>query len=281
MARAEMPYELGNDYGRQHDIHRVYGGQEQGGISTPVNQPFIFLFTGPTGGQFGYQDGWITDGVFRYTGEGQRGDMPWVRGNRAIRDHISDGKDLLLFESVERGRRRFLGTFACTSWEYRDAPDVDGNNRRAIVFHLVPTKVAGPTQPVEVDSSTPIAQLRESAYANATTAVEQSASRARTTYYQRSEAVRTYVLAQADGRCESCGGNAPFNRPDGSPYLEPHHTRRVSDGGPDHPRWVAAVCPNCHAEIHHGDNGEKLNTELKEALGRIEADATSEVELSA
>src|ERR1700746_1774493 len=22
--------------------------------------------------------------------------------------------------------------------------------------------------------------------------------------------------------------------------------RRLSDGGPDHPRWVVAVCPNCH-----------------------------------
>jgi hypothetical protein len=36
--------------------------------------------------------------------------------------------------------------------------------------------------------------------------------------------------------------------------LEPHHIRRLGDGGPDDPRFMGAVCPNCHREIHHGDN---------------------------
>jgi hypothetical protein len=32
----------------------------------------------------GYADGWTTDGVFRYFGEGQEGDMRLAGGNRAI-----------------------------------------------------------------------------------------------------------------------------------------------------------------------------------------------------
>src|SRR5262249_58238961 len=61
-------------------------------------------------------------------------------------------------------------------------------------------------------------------------------------YYLRSAIVKRYVLTRANGVCEACGNPAPFPRPDGTPYLETHHTRRVSDGGPDHPRYVGGVC---------------------------------------
>jgi hypothetical protein len=102
-------FEPGKLYNRRPDIHDVYGGQHQGGISTPFLLPFIFLFAGESGGQFGYSDGPQDDGTFSYTGEGQRGDMQFRRGNRAIRDHVEEGKDLLLFESTNQsGMYRFL-----------------------------------------------------------------------------------------------------------------------------------------------------------------------------
>jgi hypothetical protein len=41
------------------------------------------------------------------------------------------------------------------------------------------------------------------------------------------------------------------------PNLEPHHIRRLADGGPDHPRWVAALCPTCHRRVHHGVDGKR------------------------
>src|SRR5262249_54080794 len=107
-------FEPGGIYNRVHHIHDVYGGQRQGGISTPKSVPLIFLFTGETGDQYGYRDGPRDDGTFLYTGEGQLGDMEFVRGNLAIRDHTSDGRDLLLFEKVKQpGNYRFIGLFAC------------------------------------------------------------------------------------------------------------------------------------------------------------------------
>ena len=83
-------------YNRRRDIHAVYGGQQQGGICTPSRHSVIIVFTGSTGEQHGYVDGWTSEGVFRYFGEGQVGDMVFERGNRAIRDHLGNGKDLLL-----------------------------------------------------------------------------------------------------------------------------------------------------------------------------------------
>jgi 5-methylcytosine-specific restriction enzyme A len=80
-----------------------------------------------------------------------------------------------------------------------------------------------------------------------------------------------YVLARASGKCESCHSAAPSSRPDDNPYLEPHHTKRLSDGGLDDPKWVGATCPNCHRRIHHGVDGAQLNQKLQEYLGKIEA----------
>ncbi len=38
---------------------------------------------------------------------------------------------------------------------------------------------------------------------------------------------------------------------------------RLSDGGPDTPEGVVAICPNCHRRAHHSADQEALNEELK------------------
>ena len=77
---------------------------------------------------------------------------------------------------------------------------------------------------------------------------------------------------RAEGECESCEKPAPFMKKDGTPYLEPHHVNRLSDGGLDHPRYVGAVCPSCHREIHSGVHGALVNERLKQRLEAIETD---------
>jgi hypothetical protein len=58
-------FEIGRVYNRRSEIHEPYGGQWQGGISTPRDWPFIFLFTGESGEQYGYEEGWDDNGVFK------------------------------------------------------------------------------------------------------------------------------------------------------------------------------------------------------------------------
>src|SRR5947207_12516277 len=77
---------------RRRGLHEKFGGQRQGGISTPAKASFVLLITGESGKQHGYSDEWTNDGTFLYTGEGQRGDMRFVGGNRAIHDHRENGK---------------------------------------------------------------------------------------------------------------------------------------------------------------------------------------------
>ena len=196
-----LPFEHGKVYHRRTDIHEVFGGQERGGITTPKSVPWIFLFTGESGGAYGYSDTWREDGTFSYTGEGQTGDMQFVRGNRAIRDHLADGRDLLLFEALAtKGQYRFVGCFACAGWEKREAPDGHGHVRQAVVFNLVPVEdVPTREQDPSGEDSASIArnitldELRRRAYA-AAQAPPIAPKDARRSYHRRSADVKAYVL---------------------------------------------------------------------------------------
>lgn len=130
------PFVQGRMY-RRRDLHEQFGGQRQGGISTPRGKDFILLFTGEAGEQHGYSDGW-REGVFLYTGEGQVGDMEFVRGNAAIRDAMDTGKVLHLFAQVRKGQVRYLGPMICTGYHYVDGRDTDSRKRRMIRFELTP-----------------------------------------------------------------------------------------------------------------------------------------------
>lgn len=79
-----------------------------------------------------------------------------------------------------------------------------------------------------------------------------------TTLIQRDPAVVAWVLAHAAGKCELCNCDAPFETASGRPYLEVHHVKTLSNGGPDTVDNAIAVCPNCHRSMHHSSARESL-----------------------
>lgn len=274
-------FEVGQRY-RRRDLHARYGGQQQGGISTPRNHPIILLITGATGSAYGYHDGWEPDGgAFRYFGEGQVGDMQFIRGNRAIRDHAADGRELHLFEDVKGGFLRYVGEVTCAGYTLvENSPDVNGNPRQAIAFQLVPVQAiaedvdsaesspaAGTPSPSSLWTR-PLDELRRIAIE---APQQRDPKEARRRVWMRSGALKVYVIRRANGSCEACSSPAPFMTSRGTPYLEPHHVRRVSDGGPDRPEWVIATCPNCHRRAHHGADAKSFNDGLKTKLRTLEA----------
>jgi hypothetical protein len=91
-----------------------------------------------------------------------------------------------------------------------------------------------------------------------------------TSYLVRSSSIHLYVLERASGKCEGCQRPAPFKNLRKLPYLEPHHTMRMSDDGPDHPRHVIALCPTCHSRVQYSIDGDAYNRRLKKALAKIE-----------
>lgn len=270
---SELTFVVGQEYNRREGIHALYGGQWRGGISTPTACPVIFLFTGDGGDAFGYEDMFRVDGVFLYTGEGQKGDMKWVRGNLSIRDSAANGKDLLLFEQSKIGFVRFVGYSRYLGHHMEERRDSSGSMRQAIVFELeVGEKVVASTEalsdgPLELPKARTLDELRA---ALSLVAPRVLASRQRVALiHYRAEAVKKYALARSKGRCEGCGKDAPFRNLKKQPYLEPHHTTRRADGGPDTPENVIALCPNCHRRVHSGIDGEAYNKSLIAVLARI------------
>jgi 5-methylcytosine-specific restriction endonuclease McrA len=75
--------------------------------------------------------------------------------------------------------------------------------------------------------------------------------------YERDANVVAYAETRADGICELCSLPAPFNRPDGTPFLEVHHIIPLAEGGPDTVENAAALCPNCHRACHHGEDADQ------------------------
>lgn len=272
----ELQFVVDQVYDRQTGIHNLFGGSRQSGISPSAKSPAIFIFTGDSGEQFGYEDKRGPDGIFAYTGEGQSNDMTLTKGNLAILEHAETGRALHVFQALGKSQgQRYMGEFTCANHEWRTGHDKHGTNRKVVVFNLVPVGVEINSAHVtddgqECDQGISLAQARELALAAAASAnIGLRGSALRTTYI-RSKRIADYVLKRANGACESCKKPAPFVKKNGSPYLEPHHINRLSDGGLDHPRYIGAICPDCHREIHHGLWGKKKNDALKTYVASIE-----------
>lgn len=92
---------------------------------------------------------------------------------------------------------------------------------------------------------------------------------ASSTVYLRDSRVVAWVLAVAGDTCEACGIQAPFERSDGTPYLEVHHVQQLADGGPDVVENAVGLCPNCHRALHYSSARNKLANALYQRVGRL------------
>jgi hypothetical protein len=125
-----------------------------------------------------------------------------------------------------------------------------------------------------VETSVSIFALREQAYLFA----ELTPPRDRREVWQRTRSafIAQYAQCRSRGNCEGCKHPAPFMRRNGEPYLEIHHIRSLTDGGPDHPLNVAAVCPNCHSRVTHGKDADQYNAVIAANVKVIETQLQSE-----
>ncbi|WP_201547535.1 HNH endonuclease signature motif containing protein [Psychrobacter sp. Pi2-1] len=277
-------FEIGEIYNRRADIHGRYKGQQYGGIATPADHPYIFIFTGDSGSEYGYIDDFDPNGTFKYTGEGQEGDMKMSKGNLAIRDHQKNNKEILLFESTSRGYVRLLGTCNYVFHHIEERPDRNGNLREAIVFHLdivnnrnidaahtLTSKIVESPKAMYITKPSKgqsLQKLREIALSS--TPTQGSTQEKIRSIQNRSRAIKLYAKKRANGICEGCNELAPFETKSG-PYLEVHHLTRLADGGADLPQNVIALCPTCHRKAHYSLDHLEFNSKLMDAVIATEA----------
>ena len=270
---------LGMEYSLK-DLGGASSGAHLQRIATPVGQLFVDLFTEENSDPFGIKDVFRDDGVFVYTGERQINYAELEGVNLAVRDSARDGKQLRLFERTKEGKARFVGYAAYLSHHIDETPDATGELRSAILFELeVSAQVnrsthvgvnagVGSLSAPDLSAVNTLADLRVAALLPSPSG--STPKQRRSFVYYRSKAVKKYVWMRANGKCEGCQKSAPFVNRRQEAFLEPHHTTRLADGGPDHPAHVIALCPNCHREVHHGADGEKLNKEFIDWLRKKE-----------
>ncbi len=142
-------------------IHDQYGGSRQSGISASAKYPYIFIFTGTSGHQYGYKDGWDNANVFSYTGEGQTGDMTFIKGNLALRNHLENGKRVFLFEYQQKGIVKYISEVELFDVDYFETHDTNNRIRIAIRFFF---KRKGTYLPVEqhlINTSSVLSEPKE------------------------------------------------------------------------------------------------------------------------
>ena len=139
----------GNEYKRK-ELHDFFGGQRQGGISTPKNHPYIFIISSKRGKDHGYVDGWIDENkYFLYTGEGQIGDMEFKGGNMAIRDHYENEKRILLFQETKKTFIEFKEELELIDYSFIQTLDSENKNRKAIQFKFAAENIS---QKLDIDT---------------------------------------------------------------------------------------------------------------------------------
>lgn len=260
---------VGGTYLRK-ELHDQFGGQRQYGISTPADHDFILIFTDPETDEHGYEDRFREDGTFIYSGEGRIGPMTMDGGNARIRNHRQNGDDLLVFEKVGEQNGADVFTYV-GEYEYQDhfweeAVDDIGDMRDAIRFKLTPK--GGVDADVSEEEAQQLSldelfqEAKEAGPQNGWTARTPPTTSSNRSRYTRSDVVRDFALRAADGECKGCGEEAPFLDTNEEPFLEVHHLHRRSDGGPDDPENVIAICPNCHRRAHYGQDQESFNQKL-------------------
>lgn len=222
-----------------------------------------------------YDDRWIND-VLHYTGMGQVGPQSLeFNQNRTLSESPTNGVAVHLFEVSTKRVYTYIGEVVLAGAPYQEQQlDAEGNDRPAWVFPLRLKTGCLPGIPDTTLKALYQVKEKQTRYLNdeevEKLAKQQGQTKVGTrnvsaTQYQRSPWVAENARRRAKGHCELCGEPAPFNRKDGTPYLETHHIKWLSNGGEDTVENTVALCPNCHRKMHIV-NDSKDQKELKNTV---------------
>lgn len=251
-------FQVGEVY-RRKVLHDQFGGERFQGVASPEKGSSIFLFTGDGSGANEYESAFTDEGHLKCWVSKNPDHPSWADSIEALPEHPETDEDLHVFESTgESDYVNYIGEFEYQS-HYIQESDTSDQEDRFIVL-LSPVNDISDVSHEELEDLGE-SELYEKALESAENRANGNSGTVETTRLSSSELVKEYAIKRSGGECEGCG-EVPFMKDGGEPYLEVHHLHRRSDGGPDHPENVVALCPNCHRRVHHGQEGDEFNEDL-------------------
>jgi 5-methylcytosine-specific restriction protein A len=236
----------------------IFQCSSQGGMRRSLKTGTLVIVSNHVSSIYG--DRWEQNTLY-YTGMGQVGDQSLDGNqNKTLYESKTNGVEVHLFEVYKKGRYTYVGEVELGAMPFQERqPDVDHNMRSTWVFPIV-LKSGGEPLAVSLEvfrSVQDVHAKKVSKYSDSQLLALQPAEgnkpsgRATQSYeYCRNPHVVAFALMRSKGVCQLCDSPAPFNKKDGSPFLEVHHIQPLSEGGEDTLSNCVALCPNCHRKIH-------------------------------
>ena len=226
-----------------------------------------------------YSDRWFGNEL-HYTGMGSTGDQILGTQNKTLHESNSNGVEVHLFEVFELREYTYQGIVVYNGKAYQEnQTDIDGNKRKVWMFPIelkdsspirVKDTVIKKLQKQKQKSLRKLNKQQIKRLAESKKETTQSYRLTETKSIERDEYIKLYALERAKGNCQLCEKPAPFNRKNGSPYLEVHHIEYLANEGSDTIDNVAALCPNCHRKMHSLEENKDIEKLKKVALEKLE-----------
>lgn len=214
--------------------------------------------------------------VLHYTGMGNGNQSFTFMQNKTVFESNSNGVTLFLFEVLKPTNYIYRGEVELADTPYMTSQVQRGVGERQVCIFPLRLKISDSTAAIDLNVLAERKQiLTKKAKREKLSTIKENAKSVsgqpsyRLTYsktYERNVYVKEYVLRLADGVCQLCNTNAPFEDKDGKPYLEVHHIEWLSRGGNDTIDNAIALCPNCHRKMHINDDKDDFDILKNKAL---------------
>jgi hypothetical protein len=159
---------------------------------------------------------------------------------------------------------------ALLGWNPRLAVQEVHKGKEALLRSLA---ILEATPTTNADTYTRVAAelLRYGAVERPTGTAQPARTQSQGTQFSRDPRVRAWTLVRAQGHCELCHQPAPFVDMFHEPYLESHHITMLALEGADTPENTAALCANCHRELHFGAERHAKTEQLRAIVATKES----------
>ena len=280
--RRSFPPQVGEQFKDRVEIWSFFGGQWVQGVTKFENENIVNVFfdeDGPYADEIDHETGTV-----EYRGKGLTGEQKLTEGNELLENARLSKSAIRFWYKPSKGNWTFKNWAAVIDRDNIEEEDIEGNLAKRFLWYLEPVvsddKIfwpieinQAPVRNISIDEVVLIknpknlladyAKIAKELEANPTTL--SSNLKPRTPQPRRRKRAKDIVIARAAGECENdqCTGMPPDVKKDGTPLFQVDHIIQLSDGGPDQPDNMVALCPNCHTAKTLGKNKSEMTSRLK------------------